>query len=123
MLFLALHCELIVHAAQTLLEQIGVVPLQSVLVRHCTQVLVAVLQKGVGDPHWVSTVHFTQEPPVLQAGADVPLRALHSVFPVVIGLCVQPRQVNEAASQMGVVAVPQLVDTRHATHAPVAVRQ
>jgi hypothetical protein len=125
-MFLAVHCALVVHAAHALFVQTGAVPLQLVLLKHCTQRFVVVLQEGVEPEHWavLVAVHFTHEPPVLHAGAAAPFRALHSASPVVGGLpCVQPRQVKEAASQMGVVAVAQLAEARQATQAPVWVRQ
>ena len=100
-------------------------PAQTALVRHWTQVLLAVSQTSDTLVHAAALVlvHFTQPPVLLHAGAAAPLRALHSASPVARLAWVQARHANDVASQMGVVAAAQLPDARHATHAPVPVRQ
>jgi hypothetical protein len=93
-----------VHATQVLPEHIGLSPLQVALLRHCTQVFVAVLQRGVAPTQALVfvAVQLTQPPPLVHAGTLLPFRALHSVSPVVGGLpCVHPRQLKLVASQIG----------------------
>ena len=114
------------HPTQALPTQMGAVALaQPALSRHWTQVLLAVSQTSDALVHAavLVLVHFTHPPVLLHAGAAVPLRALHSASPVDKLAWVQPRHANDVASQMGVVAVVQFADARHATHAPVPVRQ
>jgi hypothetical protein len=63
--------------------QTGVTPEQLVLVRHCTHLLVAVLQRAVEPAHWVlfEVVHWTQAPLAAQAERAGSLRAPHSLSP------------------------------------------
>jgi hypothetical protein len=123
---LAVHSALVVQALQVFPEQIGVAPVPQVaLVKHPTQVFVAALQSGVVpvQARALVAVQAPQLPPLRQARAALPFRALHSASPAVGGLaCVQPRQVKDAGSQMGVVAVEHWVLVKHPTQAPVAVR-
>jgi len=78
------------------MTQMGVWPLQSALVAHCTHMFKPTSHDGVPPVHWVLLVlvHFWQEPSLLQAGALAALRALHSPSPVGEGFTVQARQVN-----------------------------
>jgi hypothetical protein len=101
----AAHSLLMEQAEQAPVTQMGVVPLQLVLSRQWTHRLVEVAQRGVAPVHALVLVpvHFTQLPLLLQAGAAAALRCAHSVSPLVGGLpWVQPRQVNDVVSQIGV---------------------
>ena len=64
--------------------QMGVLPEQLVFVRHCTHLLLVVLQSAVVPVHWVlfEAVHWTQAPLAAQAERAGSLKALQSPSPV-----------------------------------------
>jgi len=110
----ALHCAAVVQAPQVWLLQIGVVPEQLVLVKHCTHLFVAVSQTGVAPEHVELSVHWTQVPAVEHAGSVASL-ARHSAP-------VEHTPQRWAVEQIGVVT-GQVALVRHCTHLFVAVSQ
>jgi len=69
----ALHWAAVLHAAQVSAEvlQMGVVPEQLALVKHCTHLFVAPSQTGVIPEQVLLSVHCTQAPVVAHAGCEV----------------------------------------------------
>jgi hypothetical protein len=95
--------------------QIGVVPEQLLLLRHCTHLFVVVSQREVLPEQVLLSVHCTQAPVAAHAGC-VTSAALHwAAVP-------QAAQVSAEVLQMGVVP-EQLVLLRHCTHLFVVVSQ
>ena len=95
--------------------QIGVVPEQFVLLRHCTHLFAAVSQSEVLPEQVELSVHCTQAPVAAHAGC-VTSAALHWAA------VLQAAQVSAEVLQMGVVP-EQLALAMHCTHLFVLVSQ
>ena len=87
-------------------SQTGVVPLQSALATHRTQVPAETLQTGVAPTHWAALP--AEQTPQAPLGSQAGVPPLHSVSPE------QPRQTRSAGSHTGV-APPQSLLPRQPT--------
>jgi hypothetical protein len=107
----------VVQAAQVSVAvlQMGVVPEQLVLARHCTHLFVVVSHTGVAPEQVELSVHCTHAP-VVEHAAWVASKVAHWLA------AVQAAQVCVVAAQMGV-APAQFAPVRHWTHLFVEVSQ